>query len=70
MTVAELIDYLEDLDPDSEIRLAIQPSWPLQFGIADVQVVDTPHGEQIAYITHQDSHPDDSPYAPAEIYGR
>lgn len=43
MTVSELIQALEDLDaPDAEIRLAFQPSWPLQYGIGDV-VLDGGH---------------------------
>jgi len=43
VNVRELIEALEDLDaPDSEVRLAFQPNWPLQYGIGDV-VVDDGH---------------------------
>jgi hypothetical protein len=37
MTVQDLIEALEDFDPDSIVRLAFQPSWPLQFDIANVR---------------------------------
>lgn len=40
MTVQELIDRLEvcleDLGPDTEVRLAFQPNYPLAFEIGDV----------------------------------
>jgi hypothetical protein len=36
MTAAELIERLEDMNPDAEVRLAFQPSYPLAFNTADV----------------------------------
>lgn len=36
MTVSELIEQLEDFDPDTEVRLGTQPAWPMQFGVAGV----------------------------------
>lgn len=42
MNVSELIDLLGDFDPDAEVRLAFQPSWPLQYRIGDV-VADSDH---------------------------
>jgi hypothetical protein len=36
MTVSELMEQLEDMNPDAEVRLAIQPSWPLQFNLRGV----------------------------------
>lgn len=33
MTVQELIDRLEDFDPDTEIRLMTQQSWPFENSI-------------------------------------
>lgn len=53
MTAAELIEYLEGLDPETEIRLATQPSWPLEYGVR-------PH-----LVTEADLADDDSPIAPA-----
>ena len=43
MTVAELIERLQDMDPEAEVRLATQPSWPLQStvrGVASQAEVD------------------------------
>ncbi len=36
MNVGEMIAELEGLDEDTEVRLAFQPSWPLQYHVADV----------------------------------
>ena len=36
MNVRELIERLQDLDPEAEVLLATQPSWPLQFVIGGV----------------------------------
>lgn len=44
MQVAELIEALEDFDPDTEVRLAIQPSYPFQHTIAEVVEVDLSEG--------------------------
>jgi hypothetical protein len=33
MTVAELIEILEDQDGDTEVRLAMQPNWPFEYSI-------------------------------------
>lgn len=38
MTVQELIEILEDSNPDAEVRFASQPSWPFEYSIADVHV--------------------------------
>lgn len=43
MTVQELIDELEMMDPNAEVRLAMQPSWPFEYSIdqiAEVSVVN------------------------------
>ena len=45
MNVAELIEELEYMDPEAEVRLAFQPSWPFQYTIARVEQVDNPDGE-------------------------
>jgi hypothetical protein len=36
MTVQQLRDLLEDCDPEAEVLLAHQPSWPLQFTVRGV----------------------------------
>lgn len=36
MTVAELIERLEDVDPNTEIKLAMQPNYPMQGSIENV----------------------------------
>jgi hypothetical protein len=36
MTVQELMDELSDMNPDSEVRWAAQPSWPFEYDIASV----------------------------------
>jgi len=36
MTVGELIQILEQLDEDTEIRIASQPSWPFEYSISGV----------------------------------
>jgi hypothetical protein len=33
MTVQELIESLQDLNPDAEVRFAAQPSWPFEYSI-------------------------------------
>lgn len=44
MTISELIEELEQYDDDTEVRLAIQPSYPFQHTIADVVEVDFSEG--------------------------
>jgi hypothetical protein len=79
LTVNEMIDRLQEVaengSGDCELRLAFQPSWPLQFtvgGIAEPEEPKDPSSDeepvdatQIVYIV-EGSHPsDNSPYAPA-----
>jgi hypothetical protein len=47
VNVAELIEELEQMDPEAEVRLAIQPGWPFQHTIAGVYDVPAkdPSGE-------------------------
>jgi hypothetical protein len=39
--VSELIALLEDADPDTEVRIAQQPSWPFEYVIEDAILVDS-----------------------------
>jgi hypothetical protein len=36
MSVRDLIERLQDCDPEAEVLLAHQPSWPLQFEVRGV----------------------------------
>jgi hypothetical protein len=36
MTVGELMEALDQFDPDSEVRWAAQPSWPFEYSISSV----------------------------------
>ncbi len=45
MTVAELMEELEDVDPDAEVRLAMQPSWPFEYAIGRIAQVSAPEDE-------------------------
>ena len=36
MNVTQMIELLEDCDPEAEVWLAHQPSWPLQFTVRGV----------------------------------
>jgi hypothetical protein len=37
MTVQSLIEILEDMDPEAEVRLAIQPSYPFEHSVGQVE---------------------------------
>ena len=36
MKVRQLIEYLEQYDPEGEVLLAMQPSWPFEYSIRKV----------------------------------
>ena len=38
MKVKELIEILEDMDPEATVLLAFQPNWPFEYGLAGVAV--------------------------------
>lgn len=40
MIVAELIQKLQDMNPESEVRLAQQPNWPFEYSIGEIVEVD------------------------------
>jgi hypothetical protein len=54
MTVEELIEELEQLDPEAEVRWASQPSWPFEYDCAGVQEVEGKvwliEGKQLGYL--------------------
>ncbi len=39
MNVSELVEMLQGFDPDLEVRLAIQPSYPLELSIGKVTLL-------------------------------
>ena len=73
MNVQELIDQLQDMDPDAEVRLATQPSYPLQAKVSTVAEVflDSDADEGIeeprtAVYLSEGGEPEDGPYLNAE----
>lgn len=54
MRVQDLIEMLEDMDPEAHVRLAFQPEWPLEHRIEKAIEVDgkvyISDGGQIGYL--------------------
>ena len=61
VTVTDLIQHLEACDPDAEVRLAQQPTWPFEYAIdpttptVEVDLDDGPvvylaEGAQLGYL--------------------
>jgi hypothetical protein len=55
MTVRQLIEELEFMNQDAEIRFASQPNWPFEYSIDDVVSVDienrrTGDEEEVVYL--------------------
>lgn len=63
MTAGELSRFLEDLDPDTEIRIAVQPSYPMSYAIGGFEEV-MEEGGIVAYLTEGG----DGRYASREIF--
>lgn len=81
MTVDDLIAELEQYDRDAEVRVAIQPQWPLACDIANVASSfdfptrpdpvssdDVPFVPVVWIAVSQVSSSGESPYAPAEAW--
>jgi hypothetical protein len=49
MTVGELLDLLDGLDEETEVRLAMQPRWAFEYTIGAVAVVDV-DGEEVVFL--------------------
>lgn len=47
MTVAELLEELAEMDPDAEVRLAVQPRWAFEYSIAAVVEVPAVENESV-----------------------
>lgn len=64
MTVGQLREYLSDVDDSTPVRLAFQPSWPLQYHVSeDIRVV-----RGICYLA-EGGQVYDQPYAPKAVFG-
>lgn len=62
MTVRELIEMLEGMDPDATVRLATQQQWPFKNEIhtvresqTDDDVVYIYEGSQVGYLSENDA---------------
>lgn len=64
MTAADLIEILEDLDPSTEVRLAMQPSWPFEYSIAPNYAITDREGEEQIFYLAEDRQLD---YLPGDI---
>jgi hypothetical protein len=67
MTVAQLIDQLEQMNPEAQVRFASQPNWPFEYSICSVvqveiedarteEVVETVYleeGRQLGYLASE-----------------
>ena len=64
MTVGQLRELLADLEDETPIRLAFQPSWPLQYHLDDdIRLV-----RGVAYI-REGGQVYSNPYAPRSVFG-
>jgi len=54
MTAEELIEFLQDFDPETEVRIAHQPNYPFEYAIDDIVIVDgiiyIGEGDQLGYL--------------------
>jgi len=54
MTVEDLIEELKCMDPEQEVRIAQQPSWPFEYDLSGVQEVAGKvwlvEGNQLGYL--------------------
>lgn len=79
MTVEDLMEHLKLLPPGAQVRLALQPSWPLQALLAGVvyqteegdllpsDVEPSEDGEGVVFLVQSDNAPPE-PYAPRECW--
>jgi len=51
MKVSDLISVLEDCDPDGEVRLAIQPSYPFELAVDRVEEIVGSDPDSVVYIS-------------------
>jgi hypothetical protein len=77
MNVQDLIDILSECDPNADVRLGVQPSWPLRHevtGIVTPDDLDTGDEDEVqhegfVWIVASDGHPyGENPYAPRGLW--
>ena len=60
MTVQDLLEILEDCEPEDEVRFASQPRWPFEYSVYEAEIVENEdddgavvylvEGNQIGYL--------------------
>lgn len=69
MTVSELLELLEDADPQTVVRIATQPSWPLAHEVdSAVEREFSESSDEGPVVWLLAGEPMDSPYAPVDIF--
>ena len=62
MTAQELIDILESMEPQTEIRFASQPNWPFEYEVRgtveseDGNILYLTEGDQLGYLPEEIKH--------------
>lgn len=54
MTVGDLLDLLDGFDEDVEVRLAQQPSYPLEYELGGAESVEDEDGVEVLYLIEGD----------------
>lgn len=54
MRVSELIEILQDMDGDTEVRLAMQPSWPFEYSIGGIVRITSLEDKEYDYDGESD----------------
>jgi hypothetical protein len=57
MKVQELLDLLENCNPEAEVRFASQPNWPMEYSIKSNQIYDCE--EETQFMTELDDDGDE-----------
>lgn len=63
LTVANLLEMLEDLPPETPVRMAQQPSWPFEYSIAEPVLVETEEDGPVLYLPERQQ----TRYLPGEV---
>lgn len=50
MTVQELMNDLQDMNPEAEVRLAQHPAWSFEYAIRGLYETDGKEGVPVVYI--------------------
>lgn len=63
LTVADLLEMIEDLPPDTPVRMAQQPWWPFEYTIGDPVLVETAEDGPVLYLPERQQ----TRYLPGEV---